>query len=69
MSSSGSYSWLDFIKMIFDFFMGRHKHKQEQKELYLKKTTDAINSQYNEVDKKKEENKQDATKDRLDNMF
>jgi len=66
---SNNYSWWEFLKMIFAFFMGRRKQEQQQKQDNFNKTTTDLNQKYNEVDKNKEDKKADDLKDRLNNMF
>lgn len=67
--SSNQYSWWAFIKMIFAFFTGRNKEREKQKQDNFNKTTSSLNQQYSEIDKNKEDKKQDDLKNRLDNMF
>ena len=52
----------DFLKYLLDFFRDR---KQEQ----VNKIDIDLQNQYNKIDQDKEDDKQNDTEDRLNNMF
>lgn len=62
-------SWLDILKLIISFILGRKKLKQKKEAEAFKKTSEKLEKKYNRVDAKKNKEREKDLDNRLDNMF
>lgn len=67
--SKKSQSWLDFIRYIISFFLGRKKQAEAERKEEQKQVNAEIEERFDEVDREKEKKKKQDVKKRLDNMF
>lgn len=67
--SKKSKSWLDLIKYIISFILGRRKKSESQIKEEQQKVNAELKEKYDKVDKEKEKKKKQDVKKRLDNMF
>lgn len=67
--SERSYSFLELIKYLIDFFFARRKNQAEKRKENVDKVKSEIEEEYQDIDKKKEKGKKKNLEKRLHNMF
>ena len=65
--SENKYSVLELIRYIFSFFLHRREKGNEKKR--FKKIVSELNNEFQTIDDKKEDKKQEDIEKRLNNMF
>jgi len=67
--SENKYTIWELIKYVFSFIFHRRKEVENKRKKVFKKVAEELDGEFKEIDKKKDEKKQESVKKRLNNMF